>query len=257
MNSSTLFTANQDTLYSSPAAISACKNCNGNHAPDKGSWIGFQHWEHLIFLHWAVDPQLLSGTVPNHPDIQMDTYNGMAWLSLVGFSVSNCRLRYIPPIPGLSSFAELNLRTYIQYKGSPGVVFLNIDTNNGLAAFTFRLAGLPYHKQICKSSANRFYHINCDPAQKSLVHARWHPSLNSLQDTATAGWLTERYYSCQQRGANVHCYPICHSPWHLQTVDVSGDISYRWHNGVLRGENLVAAHYADAKDVLFYPSHKI
>ena len=54
-------------------------------------------------------------------DCRPDTFHGSAWLGVVPFWMDRIKLRGFPPIPGTSSFPELNLRTYVrdQRSGTP------------------------------------------------------------------------------------------------------------------------------------------
>ena len=52
---------------------------------------------------------------------------------------------FLPSLPGLSNFHELNVRTYVHLNGVPGVWFFSLDTNSMLAVLGARVAfHLPY-----------------------------------------------------------------------------------------------------------------
>lgn len=89
--------------------------------------VMYQRWEELLFLHWPVEPQIVAKVLP--PGLGVDTYKGKAWLGVVPFSMRGVRPRFLPAVPGLSSFPELNLRTYVVDElGRPGVWFYSLDT---------------------------------------------------------------------------------------------------------------------------------
>ena len=89
--------------------------------------VMYQRWEELLFLHWPVEPQVVAKVLP--PGLVVDTYKGRAWLGVVPFSMRDVRPRFLPAVPGLSSFPELNLRTYVVDElGRPGVWFYSLDT---------------------------------------------------------------------------------------------------------------------------------
>ncbi len=89
--------------------------------------VMYQRWEELLFLHWPVEPQVVAKVLP--PGLGVDTYKGKAWLGVVPFSMRGVRPRFLPAVPGLSSFPELNLRTYVVDElGRPGVWFYSLDT---------------------------------------------------------------------------------------------------------------------------------
>ncbi|TVP75922.1 MAG: DUF2071 domain-containing protein [Puniceicoccaceae bacterium] len=89
--------------------------------------VMYQRWEELLFLHWSMSPERIAGDLP--PGLQVDTFAGRAWVGVVPFSMRGVRPRFLPAVKGLSSFPELNLRTYVRdAQGRPGVWFYSLDT---------------------------------------------------------------------------------------------------------------------------------
>ncbi|HRE06171.1 MAG TPA: DUF2071 domain-containing protein [Opitutaceae bacterium] len=106
--------------------------------------VMYQRWRHLLFLHWSWDAAELQASLP--PGLIVDTFQGQAWLAAVPFWMDRVRPRFLPPVPGLSWFLELNLRTYVHTAdGTPGVWFYSLDCNQPLAVRIARqLFSLPY-----------------------------------------------------------------------------------------------------------------
>src|SRR5215212_7567429 len=96
----------------------------------RGSWVMTQTWHDLLFAHWPVQPEALGRLVPS--GVELDTYDGQAWLGIVAFRLSGIRLRGLPEIPMISGFPEVNVRTYVTANGKPGVYFLSLDADNPL-----------------------------------------------------------------------------------------------------------------------------
>src|SRR3954463_8916140 len=84
-------------------------------------WKYFQEWHNTLFFHWEIPPNLIENYIPE--GLELDTINNMAWVSLVAFEVKNMRLRNLPPIPYVSDFQEINIRTYVIKDGIPGIYF--------------------------------------------------------------------------------------------------------------------------------------
>lgn len=103
-----------------------------------------QRWRYLLFLHWRWDVAELAATLP--PGLHLDTFDGSGWLGVVPFWMDRVRPRFCPPVPGISWFQELNLRTYVHDDGGrPGVWFYSLDCNQTLAVKLARtLFSLPY-----------------------------------------------------------------------------------------------------------------
>ena len=102
-----------------------------------------QHWGKLLFIHWRLDENLLRPLIP--PQLQIDTFDGSAWIGVIPFTMWGIRASFLPPIPGTSAFHELNVRTYVTFKGVPGVWFFSLDAANRLAVWGARkFYSLPY-----------------------------------------------------------------------------------------------------------------
>lgn len=70
----------------------------------EGIWIMRQTWNDVLFAHWPVDVSILRALVPSV--LELDTYNGQAWISMLPFMLTNLRARYLPAIPGARAFPE-------------------------------------------------------------------------------------------------------------------------------------------------------
>lgn len=104
-----------------------------------------QRWRDLLFLHWPVDPAAIQKLLPSR--LTADTFEGQAYIGLVPFAMQGVRPVWSPSVPGLSSFLEVNVRTYVHCEGAdPGVWFFSLDAANPVAVeIARRLWGLPYH----------------------------------------------------------------------------------------------------------------
>src|SRR5207237_1052302 len=115
-------------------------------------WIMNQTWQNLLFLHWSVAPEVIQPLVP--PQLTIDCRDGEAWVSLLPMRLANLHLRGLPPLPFVSTFPEINLRTYVRVNGVAGVFFFSIDAPNPLAVWASRiLFHLPYVRSAMKFNA--------------------------------------------------------------------------------------------------------
>jgi uncharacterized protein YqjF (DUF2071 family) len=104
-----------------------------------------QTWHDLLFAHWPVPQTMLRPLVP--AQLRLDPYGGQCWVGVVPFRMSGIRRRGMPPLPGLSRFPELNVRTYVTHGGMPGVYFFRLDAANFLAVWAARkFYHLPYFR---------------------------------------------------------------------------------------------------------------
>jgi uncharacterized protein YqjF (DUF2071 family) len=112
-------------------------------APDGVLPLTVQTWSALTFVHWPYEPAELRRLLP--PQIEVDTFEGRAWVGLVPFLLTvRPPSRLLPALPGVSSIPETNVRTYARDRtGGSGIWFLSLDTTNRLfvaaARATYRL----------------------------------------------------------------------------------------------------------------------
>ena len=230
-------------------------------------WVLAQSWHNLLFAHWPIDAATLRGLIP--PQLQLDTFDGHAWLSVVPFEMQNIHPRGLPATPWLSRFLELNVRTYVIAPdgAKPGVWFFSLDAANPVAVLLaqslFRLPyfnaqmGLIEHDGAVHYQSRRT-HRNAAPA---LFVARYQPTGRSF--TAIPGsldhWLAERYclYATDERGAAYRA-EIHHRPWPLQPAEAEFAVNDVVESSGFRVPDCEPLlHFARHLDVLTWPLHRI
>jgi len=96
-----------------------------------GRWSWRQTWCDLLFAHWPLPHGAISALIP--PGLEVDTFDGEAWIGVVPFRMEDVMLRGLPGLPWISAFPELNVRTYVSVGGKPGVWFFSLDATQPLA----------------------------------------------------------------------------------------------------------------------------
>ncbi len=188
----------------------------------KRPWLMIQEWHDVIFLHYSVSPDEVRKYVPS--ELELDLYNNMAWIGLVFFRVKGNRLRFIPPLPGLRSYLELNVRTYVKYKGRAGVHFFSLDANNkwivsiasagNLLPYRYANMSLKRHKKTV-TIQTRFN--KRQPFPEKLV-ATFGAISGPIKSQSFERWLTERYHLWSKTNDHIIRVDNSHSPWILQEV---------------------------------------
>ncbi len=242
-----------------------------------GPWIMAQRWHDLLFAHWPIPADAMRALVP--PSLEVDTFDGEAWVGLVPFRMTSVRPRGLPGVPWLSAFPELNVRTYVRAKTGdpkPGVFFFSLDAANPVAVSLARnVFRLPYfnarmnllaspHKLGGESTAYTSHrtHRHAPPAE---LIACYRPTGDALATSpgSVEQWLTERYclYTVsdfQRNRGDLLRGDIHHAPWPLQPAEWS-----------VQHETCVAAagldvpdvppllHFARRLDVVVWPLRKI
>src|SRR6201993_1158353 len=103
----------------------------------RSRWTLGQTWEQTFWAHWAVSLEELRSHVPD--ELEIEEHDGSAWLGIMFFRVRSLRARGALPLPGISSFLQLNVRTYVRGPdGLPGVWFFSIDASSRLASLGLR-----------------------------------------------------------------------------------------------------------------------
>ena len=168
-----------------------------------GPWVMAQEWCDLLFAHWPIPIATMRALVP--PKLALDTWDDMAWIGVVPFRMQGVRPRFIPALPWLSAFPELNVRTYVkaQDRGreKPGVYFFSLEAANPVAvAIARRGFQLPYfNAKMTSVDNNQQINYVSHRTHRGAVAAKF---VGSYAPTgpiyhATPGsmeaWLTERY----------------------------------------------------------------
>lgn len=221
----------------------------------KKSWVYYQEWNRLIFLHFEVSFEELCKYIPQQ--IELDHFEGKYYISLVPFTMEKIRPRGLPHIRFISNFEELNVRTYVKVNGKPGVYFLNIEAGNSLSAFVSRtLSGLPYEKSTMKREAEKYYSHNDKKA--FFFRAAYQIGEAVTHKTLLQTWLTERYCLYVYANKNLYRYEIHHKEWELKTVKFEHlKFDYRIGNIRLTENNFCFPNYSDGITVLSWSKQKI
>ena len=103
----------------------------------QGRWLVAQTWEDSLFAHWPVAPDVVQALLP--ASLQVDEHEGSAWLGIHAFRAECVRLHGTLPVPWISSFGQLNVRTYVRAGRKAGLWFFSLDTQSTLAAETAKL----------------------------------------------------------------------------------------------------------------------
>jgi len=209
-------------------------------------WLLAQTLEQVLLAHWRVEPDALEPLLPN--GTEPDVHDGSGWLSIVALRVAGVRLRGTLPAPFVSSFHQLNVRTYATSGGKPGIVFLGLDASSALAAeVARRVYGLPFHRARIDAAPGRFEsaRVGAEGVAFSAVYRPHGPS-HRARPGSLEEFLVERYrlFTSDGRRADIH-----HLPWPLRGAE--GAVELATVSPVpLEGEPIL--QYADRIDVLIW-----
>lgn len=184
--------------------------------PD-GPWLMTQTWHHLLFCHWPVSSRILRKHVPSLLDI--DLFDGTGWIGITPFKATNARLRGLPSLPFIHSFFEMNVRTYVTYKGTPGVYFFSLDASKRLPAWGGRIgAFLPYrHASMEMKEEGDTIHFRSS-SKKEAFSVSYQKNAKDFfvpAEDSLAFWLYERYCFFTKKGSHLYRGDIHHDRWRV------------------------------------------
>lgn len=185
------------------------------------------NWENIIMANYAIDPEILKPFLPK--GVELDLYNGKAYVSLVGFMFKKTKLFNVP-IPFFGTFEEINLRFYVQRKKEGitkrGVVFINETIPYRIVAW---MANKLYNEHYTVVPTRHLIEENSDSKKIKfdwLLNKKWNSiyveasneSQNMKKDTLEK-FIYEHYFGYTKIDENnTEEYRLQHPSWKINTV---------------------------------------
>ena len=215
--------------------------------PPDARWLLSQSWNDLLFAHFAMDPLTLRRLVPEA--LTLDLYDGAAWLTVSTFCTSHVRPIGVPPLPGLSFFPQVRLRTYVSMESravgnrrgevKSGVFHFSVDAANlsavWLARLMFRMQYWHSSIQVSETTIQghnveeRAIHFRSTrlhgpsagngPAVLDVIYAPEREPARARRGSLDE-FLTERYCVYSRNRRKFYCTELHHQPWQLQRASV-------------------------------------
>ena len=182
-------------------------------------WVMLQRWHEITFFHWSCDPGLLRPLIPN--ELQLDTYDGKAWISVTPFLLKGLRPPGFPQTLALD-FPETNLRTYVIGPKGPAIWFFSLDAGKLLPVAGARATfGLPYFwadMRVVVGSTENFYFSTRGGRARTRIRIAKEGRV--IEQSALDIFLTARFrlYSTIRR--RLITAEVEHPPWELNHVRV-------------------------------------
>jgi uncharacterized protein len=220
-----------------------------------------QTWNNLMFAHWPLPADLLRPLVP--PQLELHTFEGDCWLAIAPFHMTGIRARMLPAIAGLSSFPELNVRTYVSLDDKPGVFFFSLDAASAIAVWAARrFYRLPYFHAAMSVKVDKdlVSYSSSRSLQEADLRALYRPiaPVELRQQGTLAHFLTERYCLYTVAGPRVYRAEIHHLPWPLQDAEAEFENhSVATAAGITLPQVSPLVHFARRLQVLIWPLQRI
>ena len=216
--------------------------------------------EDQLFAHWPVDADALRRLLPDA--VRLQTHEGAGWLGITPFRVGALRLRGTLPLPRVSSFLELDVRTYVTAGGKPGIWFFSLDASSRLAVEAARRTyKLPYFP--ARISARRQGEwLELESARVGnrqgphVFSARYRPS--GAESHAAPGsveeFLTERYcLYIVDKHRRLYRAEIHHPPWPLRPAEATIGLNTMSPRELALPDEEPLLHVARVQDVVVWP----
>ena len=185
-----------------------------------------QRWDELAYFHWAYEPAVVQAHLP--AGVRVDTLGGRAWVGLIPFEMRRVQLGPTPPIPYLSHFIEINVRTYVvDSLGRRAIWFFSLDVpRSAIVGVARSVFALPYCWADASHTVDGSYH------RYEMTRRRPHSEQPTAMMDFEVGeqiaaadvepldhFLTARWALVTQRRRRLLHGAVHHEPWPLHRVD--------------------------------------
>jgi len=223
-------------------------------------------WDRAVFIHYATDPDLLQPLIP----FPLDLRDGRAFVSVVAFTLSRMRPRIggrigewlLKPI---ATHEFLNIRTYVEHAGEPGIFFLAEWLSNPLSVrlgpHTF---GLPY-----KFGRLSYSHANENAIVRGHVEARegsltyrgeiHTDNFRASEPDSLTEFMAERYTAFTQNRKTRRLFRVWHEPWPQVPleIEVTADSLLAFTGAWWKSADYVGANYSPGVEVWMGRPHRV
>jgi uncharacterized protein YqjF (DUF2071 family) len=223
--------------------------------PPARGWTMGQTWEDLLFAHWRIPTSVLRPRVP--AGLELDEFEGSAWLGVTPFRLTNLRFRGLLPLPVASSFLELNVRTYVTAQDKPGIWFFSLDAASAVAVEAARRTyRLPYFR--ARMNAHRrgeeiaYECVRADEPGRAFS-ARYRPAgaVFHAKPDSLEWFLCERYCLYVVDRGRLMRAEIHHALWDLQPA--AAEIDVNTMPPVELSDEEPLCHFSRRQDVVIWP----
>ena len=188
-------------------------------------WIIDMWWRDVLFAHWPATAELAT-RLPR--GLALDLFDGVPWISVVPFRMTDVHARFAPVLPGFARVSEINLRTYVTCGGRRGIYFFSLDADEPLVVRSARIAtGLPYFDaRIATSERDGEISYRSERTHRGVVAGRFHARYHAEGDTIAAepgtieAFLHERYSFFSARRGRLYRADVLHEPWWVRHAEI-------------------------------------
>ena len=215
-------------------------------------------WRDLLFAHWPVPVEAIRPLVP--AGLEIDTFDGQAWLGVVPFRMEGVAPRFLPAIPGPGAFPELNVRTYVRRGRRSGVWFFSLDAASRIAVEGARRGfHLPYyHASMSATTEGGWTTYRSERVDRRGQPAAFAARYRPIQPVRPVPWasldrfLTDRFGLFAVDGdGRLSWTAVRHEPWRLQAAEAEIEVNTMASGlGIELAGSPALLHFARRTDVV-------
>lgn len=185
-----------------------------------------QRWDELAYFHWPYDPAAVQSLLP--PGLRVDTFDDRAWVGLIPFEMRRVQLGPTPPIPFLSHFIEINVRTYVvDPLGRRAIWFFSLDVpRSAIVGVARSVFALPYcwaqTSHTVDGSRHRYEMQRRRPHREqptALMDFDVGERIPAEDVEPLDHFLTARWALVTARRRRLLYGAVAHEPWPLHRID--------------------------------------
>lgn len=200
--------------------------------PLAGRSVMSQAWTDLAYFHWRYDAGDVQRLLPD--GVRVDTHDGSAWVGLIPFVMRRVKPLHLGPLPWLSTFVEINVRTYVvDPQGRRAVWFFSLDVpRRPIVGIARSLFSLPY----CSAATT---HLVDGQDRRYTLRRRW---------PAPRGAHADMAFTIGERVDPADETPLDHflaARWALLTATRNGKIRYGRVHHERWPLHAIAEHHVD------------
>ena len=185
-------------------------------------------WRNLLMANYAIEPAVLKPYLPCYTEL--DTYNGVHYVSLVGFLFQNTKVGGIG-FPFHRTFEEVNLRFYVRYKEGGawkrGVVFMKEMVPRRMITF---VANTVYKEKYATHPMKHLWQTEGDNLKVEYywkVKSDWNylkavadKKATPLVEGSEEAFITEHYWGYTHvSNTCTGVYEVAHPQWNIHKVN--------------------------------------
>jgi uncharacterized protein len=229
-------------------------------------------WRDLLMLNYEIDPVLLHPFVPR--GTELDSFEGKAYVSLVGLRFANTKLLGSISVPFHTDFDEVNLRIYVRRSEAGelrrGVIFIREIVSLPFVTLAARTAygenymTLPLRHSISLTGSGGSLEYSWEyKRQPYRMRGLASGSGSCANDSSLEQFISEHYWGyTRRRDGSSFEYHVSHDPWRIwraTNVAFEGDGAgiYGTELGRVLARAPDSSFIADGSPVLVFAGNKI